>query len=166
MFCPNCGKDVPENQVCICQQTAQQPQTQQAPPPYQAGPAPATDNRKTYCILAYIGILWLIGLCSQEKNDPKVKFHVGQGIILSIVSVGLGIVLSIINAILLAVMIGGNYGGFNALHSNWGMYSIISGLLSFAVAAVVVILLIIGIMNVNKGEEKPLPIIGQFAFYK
>jgi uncharacterized membrane protein len=41
------------------------------------------EGNKTYNILAYIGILWLVGLLS-AKDQPDVRFHVNQGIILSI----------------------------------------------------------------------------------
>ena len=36
------------------------------------------ENIKIYKVLSYIGILWLIGLLVDEKNDEKLKFHVGQ----------------------------------------------------------------------------------------
>ena len=46
--------------------------------------APA-GNGKLYAILAYIGIFWLIGLLAEpEKNDPYVKNHVNNGLILFI----------------------------------------------------------------------------------
>ena len=39
-------------------------------------------NAKLYGILAYIGILWLVGMFVQpEKDDPFVRFHVNQGIV-------------------------------------------------------------------------------------
>jgi uncharacterized membrane protein len=41
------------------------------------------ENNKLYSILAYICPLWIIGLIS-AKDDADVKFHVNQGIVLSI----------------------------------------------------------------------------------
>ena len=38
---------------------------------------------KLYCIISYVYILWIVGLLADNKN-PKVRFHVNQGIILSI----------------------------------------------------------------------------------
>jgi uncharacterized membrane protein len=41
------------------------------------------ENNKLYSILAYICPLWIIGLVA-AKDDPDVKFHVNQGIVLTI----------------------------------------------------------------------------------
>ncbi len=41
------------------------------------------ENNKLYSILAYIAPLWIIGLIA-AKDDPDVKFHVNQGIVLTI----------------------------------------------------------------------------------
>lgn len=42
-------------------------------------------NAKTFSILAYIGVLWLLGLLiSPEKTSPFVRNHVNNGILLSI----------------------------------------------------------------------------------
>ncbi|MCR4688529.1 MAG: DUF4870 domain-containing protein [Saccharofermentans sp.] len=52
----------------------------------------ASGNAKIFAILSYIGILWLLGLLIEpEKNDPFVKNHVNNGIILSIAGAALGI---------------------------------------------------------------------------
>lgn len=50
-------------------------------------PTAPTGNAKIYAILAYFGILCLIGLLAEpEKNDPYVKNHVNNGLILWIAS--------------------------------------------------------------------------------
>ena len=42
-------------------------------------------NAKTFSILAYIGLLWLLGLLiSPEKTSPFVRNHVNNGIVLCI----------------------------------------------------------------------------------
>ena len=41
----------------------------------------ASDNTKLYSILAYIGPLFLVGLLA-DKDNPRVKFHVNQGLVL------------------------------------------------------------------------------------
>lgn len=149
MFCENCGKQVPENGVCGCAQAAQsqpqQPQPQQQPQqPYQA-PA-QSDNRKTYSYLSYIGILWLIGMfAAPEKEDPGVRFHVGQGILISIVMVAFNV-----------------FGGVIRYFTPDGLW----GLVNFCIWAAPLALAIIGLVNVNKGQQKPLPVIGGLAFYK
>ena len=191
MFCQSCGREIPDGSVCPCQQQAQpqqgQPQNQQAAPQYQQQPyqqqpqyqqgqpyqqpyqqAAPTDNRKLYSILAYIGILWIVGLCVREKNDPRVRFHVGQGIILTIVYTAASIVVGIITAILNAALrteitIMGLGTG---LYESSAAAGLISGILWFSISAGFFVLMIIGIMNVHKNQDKPLPVIGKFAFYK
>jgi len=41
------------------------------------------NNNKLYSILAYIAPFWLIGLLA-AKDEQDVKFHVNQGIVLTI----------------------------------------------------------------------------------
>ena len=114
-------------------------------------------------MLAYIPPLWLIGLLSStEKQNPRVRFNVGQGIILSIAYAAVSIVLGILGAIIISPrdyynMVWG--GGCSA-----GM--IISNILWLLCYAGLIFLTVVGIMNVSKGQDKPLPVIGKLAFYK
>ncbi len=122
-------------------------------------------NAKIFSVLSYISILWLIGLLvNPEKNDPKVRFHVGQGIILTIFSVAIEIVIEIVTAVIAAVSTFVlNVSGVVLVTS---ILTLISTLLSIAASLCVLALIIIGVINAANGEEKPLPVIGQFAFYK
>ena len=155
MFCNKCGKEIPENSVCDCEQNAGQQ--------IQAAPA---DNKKIYCILSYIGILWLVGLLVQEKNDPKVRFHVGQGIILSIINIGLVITISILLAILSPILNQKVSLGFMTVYNNSTTYIAIYTILWVGTWAITLALMILGIVNAVNGKENKLPIIGNFAFYK
>jgi len=85
-------------------------------------------------IVAYI--LFFIPLLTDAKNDPFVKYHVKQGLVLFICWIVAGIISS------LPVF-------------GW----MVSPILSLAA----LILLIVGIMNAANGKETPLPLIGQFA---
>ena len=50
-------------------------------------PSGPSGNGKIFSILCYISPLWLLGLLIEpEKNDPYVKHHVNNGIILTICS--------------------------------------------------------------------------------
>lgn len=50
-------------------------------------------NDKLFAVLAYIGILWILGLVvAPEKDHAFVKNHVNNGIILAIGSIILGII--------------------------------------------------------------------------
>ncbi len=86
-------------------------------------------------ILAYV--IFFIPLLTDAKKDPFVKYHVKQGFVLFIC----GILVWIVGWIL-----------------PWGM-AIIVRLLNLAL----VVLMIIGIINAAKGEQKPLPVIGKFS---
>ena len=158
MFCPQCGKELQEGETCSCQQA--QPQTQS-----DAVDSGWKGNEKLFAILSYIGILWLIGLLvAPEKTDAKVKFHVGQGIILSIAGAVLGIVSGIINAILGAVFQVTFLGVGLGYVSTVGV--VFQTIVSLAVSVIIILLVIKGILNVVNNKQEPLPVIGRFAFYK
>ncbi|OGG50442.1 hypothetical protein A3C18_00185 [Candidatus Kaiserbacteria bacterium RIFCSPHIGHO2_02_FULL_54_11b] len=86
-------------------------------------------------ILAYLGILIVIPFL-MAKDDPFVKFHIKQGLLLVIVEI--------------AVFILGN--------SMWQMWTLLN-----LVNLAVLIFAIIGIVNVIQGNQKELPLIGSLA---
>lgn len=140
-FCPFCGKQLEDGATCDCQ-TKQAPVTDVQTP----NTAYSTSNGKIFAALSYVGILWIIGLLvDPDKNDPKVKFHVGQGLLLFIANIALNIVSAIL----------GNF-----------MPGFIMTLLNMAIWVFLIVFMIIGIINAIHGEDKELPVIGQFAFYK
>jgi uncharacterized membrane protein len=87
-------------------------------------------------IIAYLGILVLIPLLTDAKNDPFVKFHTKQGLLVLI-----GLVLS---SIIVVVPVLG-----------WAIGSLIW------IASI--ILMIIGIMNAANGKQEELPLVGHLA---
>lgn len=86
-------------------------------------------------IIAYLGILVIIPLVT-SKDDPFVKFHSKQGLVLLITWV--------IANFLWAIPV---LGWFASPIINLGCF----------------ILMIVGIINAAGGQTKELPIIGQFA---
>lgn len=156
-FCENCGKPLTSQHA-----TAAPPSTEPPVPP--AAPAPTvnrSDNRTLFCVLSYIGILWLIGMIvSPEKDDPRVRFHVGQGLLLSIFA----LVLSVFGGIFISV--------FDFIFSfdvfSWfgWMMRLFAGLLTLVAGMLTLALTIVGIVHAVQGKEEPLPVIGRFAFYK
>ena len=59
-------------------------------------PSAPAGNAKLFAILSYFCPLWLLGLLIEpEKNDPYVKNHVNNGIILTIVGVASGVIAAI-----------------------------------------------------------------------
>ncbi len=99
-----------------------------------------SSNNKLMAVLCYLGILWLVPLLTDHKNDPFVKFHINQGIILTIFWVAIWII---------------------------GYIPYIGGIISWIGGIAVFIFAIIGIINSVNMEEKPLPVIGTlFEVYK
>ncbi|MFH1910374.1 MAG: hypothetical protein ABIJ72_04305 [bacterium] len=87
-------------------------------------------------VLCYLGILILVPLLTDAKNDAFVKFHLKQGIVLIIASIAI----SVINII-----------------------PIIGQLISIVGGLIVFVLWIMGIINAAGGQEKELPIIGKYG---
>ena len=85
-------------------------------------------------VIAYI--IFFIPLLTDAKNDPFVKYHVKQGLVLFI-----GYIIEIFV----------------------GMIPFIGWIISPLLGILLLILFIIGIMNAIGGKEKPLPVIGGFA---
>ena len=83
-------------------------QNQQSHPSQPGNPIPPqpnyapTDNTKLFSILAYIPLLWLVGLLA-DRGNPKVMYHVNQGILFNIAAVILSIAVNVISIILTAV---------------------------------------------------------------
>ncbi len=93
------------------------------------------DNTMIMSVLAYIGPLVIISYIA-EKNNPVVKFHIKQGVVLFGAEIIVGIVASIL----------------------WQLYYVwdLVNLLLF-------ILSIIGIINAVQNKQKELPVISSFA---
>ena len=98
-------------------------------------------NEKVFSILAYIWFLFIVGLLA-DKDNPNVKFHVNQGIILFIFSIVVTVGVWVLRFI-------------PVIRSFVGILNIVP-----------FIFMIIGIINAAKGENKPLPIIGGFEILK
>lgn len=95
-----------------------------------------SDKNNGMAALSYIGILVLIPLLTEVKNDPYVKFHIKQGLVL-----------------LVAEIIG----------SFISMIPVIGWFISPFLWIIFLILIIIGLMNSLNGKEKELPVIGSLA---
>jgi len=85
-------------------------------------------------ILAYI--IFFLPLLTEAKNDPFVKYHVKQGLVLFLTALAAWIV---------------------------GFIPYVGWYLVWPLNIVVLVFFVMGIMNVLNGEEKPLPVIGEFA---
>lgn len=103
-----------------------------------AAPAAAdTNNTVLMSVLAYLGILVFVPLLLAKEN-PVVKFHVKQGLVLFIIEAAVWFVGSMMYiGILYPILALVNLGCF--------------------------VLAIIGIINAVKKQEKELPLVGDFA---
>ena len=94
-------------------------------------------NQKLMSILSYLGILAVIPF-SMSKDDPVVKFHLKQGLVLLAIEV--------------AVYALGMF--------MWQLWQILQ-----IVNLGTLILSILGIVNVMQKKQQELPLVGSFAHY-
>jgi uncharacterized membrane protein len=112
----------------------QHQQPHQSVPPASA-PTPA-HNQKAMAVLCYLGILIVIPFLT-AKDDPFVKFHMKQGLLLLI-------------AWIIVSVVGGSM--------MWTLWPVLQ-LINLAIA----VLAIIGIVNVVHQKQVELPIVGSLA---
>jgi uncharacterized membrane protein len=124
------------------------------PPVYLQYSGPG-DNTRAFSVISYISILWLVGLLVDPEN-PKVRFHVNQGIILTIFQVVVGVMLSILKSLISIIFIHAFSGIFFIAHM--GMF--LNGVLSLLGICLYIAYMIIGIIHAAQDREIPLPIIG------
>jgi uncharacterized membrane protein len=98
-------------------------------------PQSAPDNKTLMGVLAYIGPLVIISYLF-AKDNPFVKFHIKQGLVLFVIEIVVWFLGMIV----------------------WMLWPILN-----IVNLIVLILAIIGIVNVVKGREKMLPLVGSLA---
>ncbi len=124
------------------QQPYQQPYQQQPYPPQQPPypPYQQTDNTaKVICILDYFSVLCLLGLFV-EKDNPDVRFHTNQGLILFLLEA----IICVVSAVLGWIPIVGF------------IVRVVCSLLGL----VCIILSIVGIINASQNQRRPLPLVG------
>ena len=100
------------------------------------GAAPVGKNINMMALFSYLWILIIIPFLTDAKKDPFVKYHLGQGLMLVI---------------------------FEVVGMFVGIIPFIGWLVAWVIWLTSIVLAIMGIMNVVNGQEKELPIIGQYA---
>jgi len=103
--------------------------------PNMGAASPAAEKNTVMGILSYIGPLVIVSFVT-AKDDPFVKFHIKQGLVLLIIEVAVWF---------LGMMF-------------WPIWMLLR-----LVDLAVFVLAIIGIINAAQGREKELPIVGKFA---
>ena len=102
-----------------------------------------SENR-VYGILAYIGILWIVGLIAAPKS-PFTRFHVNQGIWISICQAAVGIVLGTVSGIL------------NLISRGWAVF--ITAPITLGAYAAIITFVIMGIVAASSGKKRELYLI-------
>lgn len=97
----------------------------------------APDKNIVMGVLAYLGPLVIVSYIV-AKNDPFVKFHIKQGLVLLVIEA--------------AVWVLGM--------SLWQLWMILN-----IVNLGVIVLAVLGIVNAVQGKEQELPLVGQFSRY-
>lgn len=113
----------------------QMPPVQPVQPPQPE--APKTEGQKNMGMAVVAYILFFIPLMTDAKNDPFVKFHVKQGLVL------------FIGWVLVWVL-------------GWFISFLLWPILSLLDLALFV-LMVVGIINAVNGKMEPLPVVGKFA---
>lgn len=99
---------------------------------------PASDapkNNVAMAVLSYIGPLVIVSYLT-AKDDPFVKFHIKQGLVLLVADVALWIIGSMVYML-------------------WPVIQLVN--------VAILILAIVGIINAVKGQQKELPFVGKFS---
>ncbi|MCR4261128.1 MAG: hypothetical protein NUV96_02265 [Candidatus Colwellbacteria bacterium] len=103
-----------------------------------------TDKKNTgMAVVAYL--IFFLPLLTEAKKDPFVKYHVKQGLGLLISF----FVLRFLTLFLIAPL----------FYLSVSLFMLVL----WATNLFMLALLILGMMNASKGEEKPLPLIGKWA---
>ena len=97
--------------------------------------AQKTQNNTLMGILSYIGPLVIIPYLT-TKEDPFVKFHIEQGLVLFVIEIAVWIL---------------------------GMFMFPFWMIASLINLATFILSIIGIINVTQGKQKELPIVGMWS---
>ncbi len=162
MYCKHCGKELNDDaNFCdgcggavqgetINNQTAERENFNKEAANQKASNADDVkkdSSNKVIFMLAYLGILFFLPLVSCPESKAG-RFHANQGLILLITGFAGHFILGILYYILSWRL--------------WGLISFLFTLWGLALLALV----IIGMANAGKGEEKPLPFIGGIRIIK
>ena len=147
MNCTECGKEVAETvkfcDGCGTPLASEQKNIQE--PVQSASPSHEIKENKWIFMLSYVLFFLPLISCPASKIG---RFHANQGFVLLITSVAGNIAVSVLSTLL-----------------TWRLWAITS-FIGWAWGIVVLALIIIGMVNANKGEQKPLPVIGGFTIIK
>ncbi|MDD4511067.1 MAG: zinc ribbon domain-containing protein [Oscillospiraceae bacterium] len=180
-YCGNCGAYIEEgtNFCSVCgsktenssdsRQTAQQTIPRPTAEPYEASSnepysPEEIENSKIYATLAYLGILFFLPLVA-TPNSKYGRYHANQGLLLLIASAILGFASWLLHLIIGAIFHKElvYYGVSTGIRTLSGFGVFLSAIITIAVVAATVLLMVYGMLNAFNGKTKPLPVIGNFT---
>lgn len=149
-FCPDCG---------TAAGTDKKSTKVSKPAQNQKVSSKDAEDNKFMAIVAYI-LFFIPLIAGTHKTSPFVKYHTNQGTVLFIVEVAVAIISIILRSIIRVP--------YRIYGINTGVYYTPAwvGLIIFLFWIPTLILFVLGIINVVKGECKPLPVIGKFTIIK
>lgn len=105
---------------------------------------------KTFSYLSYIGPFFLIGLFSDSRKNPRLRFHTNQGMVLAITEAVALVIHYIVDMLL----------------GHLPFISIIPSVLLIFITLCAIALSLYGICNVACDKLNPLPVIGSVSLLK
>ncbi len=150
MHCVNCGKEITEGtKFCGgCGAPVDTPVNNNQQTNSSQAPAQGAKDNKVIFILTYLIFFLPLIACPESKEG---RFHANQGLVLLLASVAGSIAISILSVILFFIPVLG---------------ALLSSLLWLAFSVASIALVVIGMINANKGLQKPLPVIGKIRIIK
>ncbi|MBR6331903.1 MAG: zinc-ribbon domain-containing protein [Dehalococcoidales bacterium] len=158
-FCKNCGNKVSDN-ASFCGNCGK-PIDKKAEEPKESNQntssndtqanKPAASNSKdpiTMAVMAYLGPLVLVPIFG-AKGDSFIRFHANQGLIVFIIEILWWIILEV-------------YGKLPYMF----ILSVLYDLIYYGGICVFLLMAILGVISIVKGEEKELPVIGSIRILK
>lgn len=98
-----------------------------------------------YCYFAYLGPFWFIGLAADRSRNPKLRFHLNQGLVLFIAELAIFLAVYFLSRLLALIPYAG---------------AVLSGLLWVAAVGFAFWLSVRGMLNVASDKKRRLPVIG------
>lgn len=148
-FCSKCGHQLEEN-VKFCPECGEPTEKKESADPeatVEADPKKDAEDNKLMGILAYLSILVLVPILA-APNSKFARFHANQGLLLLIGEAAWSVIHGVLSTIFALI-------GLPVLATVLSLFDL-----------VFLVFMIIGIVNVCNGEEKELPVFGQYRILK
>lgn len=104
--------------------------------------------------ISYIPPLFIVGLIV-EKNDPVVRYHANQGLLLFLLSIVFGVISNAVRVL-----------GKIFFFFIEPVFNVIAAIVGGALGIIIIVFAIIGIVNALNKRCSPLPVIGDIELIK